>query len=62
MSVLKKYRGLGIGQMMLDAALGFAKESGYSNNRLFNSKDLQTARNLYPNNGFADIPSYNDDY
>ena len=62
MFVMKRYRWLGIGQMMPDAALGFEKESCYSNNRLFNPKDLQTVNKLYPNNGFADIPSYNDDY
>lgn len=62
MFLLKRYRGLGIGQVMLDAALGFAKKLGYSNIYLYGSKDLQRARNLYLHNGFADIPRYNDDY
>src|SRR5918911_482469 len=40
MYVLKKYRGLGIGQMMLDKAIDFAKEAGYSRILLDSSKNL----------------------
>jgi putative acetyltransferase len=62
MFVLKRYRGLGIGQMMLDVVFDYAKKSGYSNIYLYSSKDLQTARKLYLKNGFVSIPRYNDDY
>ncbi|HYO05971.1 MAG TPA: GNAT family N-acetyltransferase [Phototrophicaceae bacterium] len=62
MFVLRKYRGLGIGQMMLDVVFDYAKKSGYSNIYLYSSKDLQTARKLYLKNGFVSIPRYNDDY
>ncbi len=41
MFVLKMYRGLGIGQMMLDVVFDYAKKSGYSNIYLYSSKDLQ---------------------
>lgn len=60
--VLKRYRGLGIGQMMLDVVFNYAKKLGYSNIYLYSSKDLQTARKLYLKNGFVSIPRYNDDY
>ncbi len=62
MFVLKRYRGLGIGQIMLDVVFDHAKKSGYSNIYLYSSKDLQEARKLYLKNGFVSIPRYNDDY
>ena len=62
MFLSKKYRGLGIGQMMLDVVFDYAKKSGYSNIYLYSSKDLQTARKLYLKNGFVNIRRYNDDY
>ena len=62
MFVLKRYRGVGIGQMMLDVVFDYAKKTGYSNIYLYSSKDLQTARKLYLKNGFGNIPRYNDDY
>ena len=62
MFVLKRYRGLGIGQMMLDVVLDYAKKSGYTNIYLYSSKDLQAAIKLYLKNGFTNIPRYNDDY
>jgi GNAT superfamily N-acetyltransferase len=62
MFVLKRYRGLGVGQMMLDVVLDSARKSGYSNICLYSSKSLLAARKLYLRNGFADIPRYNDDY
>ena len=62
MFLLKPYRGLGIGQQMLDTALNFAKKSGYSKILLYSSKALTISRILYLKNGFVDIPRYNDDY
>jgi GNAT superfamily N-acetyltransferase len=62
MFVLKRYRRLGIGQMMLNVVFDYAKKSGYSNIYLYSSKDLQAAGKLYLKNGFVSIPRYNDDY
>ena len=62
MFLLKPYRGLGIGQQMLDTALNFAKNSGYSKILLYSSKDLTVSRILYLKNGFVDIPRYNADH
>jgi GNAT superfamily N-acetyltransferase len=62
MFLLKPYRGLGIGQQMLDTALNFAKKSGYSKILLYSSKTLTASRSLYLKNGFVDIPRYNDDH
>ena len=62
MYVLKQYRGLGVGQMMLDKAIGFAKEAGYSRILLDSSKNLRAARRLYLKNGFVDTQRYNDNY
>jgi GNAT superfamily N-acetyltransferase len=62
MCLLKPYRGLGIGQQMLDAALNFARNSGYSRILLYSSKTLTVSRILYLKNGFVDIPRYNADH
>ena len=42
MFLLKPYRGLGIGQQMLDTALNFARNSGYSKILLYSSKDFNS--------------------
>jgi hypothetical protein len=44
---MEKYRSLGMGHMMLDAALGFEREPDYSKISVYSSKDLQTSRNPY---------------
>jgi putative acetyltransferase len=62
MYLLKPYRGLGIGQQMLDTALNFARKSGYSKILLYSSKTLTVSRILYLKNGFVDIPRYNADH
>ncbi len=59
MYVLNEYRGIGIGQNMLNKAIEFAKSVGYSKMVLSSSsKFLKPARNLYLKNGFVDIPRY----
>jgi putative acetyltransferase len=60
--LLKPYRGLGIGQQMLDTALNFARKSGYSKILLYSSMALTVSRILYLKNGFVDIPRYNADH
>jgi GNAT superfamily N-acetyltransferase len=62
MYVLKEFRRLGIGQMMLDIAIDFARKVGYSRIVLDSSKRLDTARALYLKTGFVAIPRYNDNY
>ena len=62
MYVLRDFRRLGLGQKLLDTAIGFAKSAGYSRIVLDSSKALHAARALYLKNGFVDIPRYNDNY
>ena len=61
MFLAKQYRGLGIGQELLDIALDYAKKIGYSKILLYSSRDLVVSRQLYLKNGFVDIRRYNDD-
>ena len=62
MYVLRNFRRLGLGQKLLDTAMGFAKSAGYSRIVLDSSKALHAARALYLKNSFVDIPRYNDNY
>ena len=62
MYVLKEFRRLGLGQKLLDIAVGYAKNVGYSKMVLDSSSNLYAARALYLKKGFVDIPRYNDNY
>jgi GNAT superfamily N-acetyltransferase len=62
MYVLSNFRRLGLGQKLLDVAIHFAKNVGYSRMVLDSSKTLYAARALYLKKGFIDIPRYNDNY
>jgi GNAT superfamily N-acetyltransferase len=62
MFVSSDFRRLGLGQKLLDTAIGFAKSVGYSRIVLDSSKALHPARALYLKSGFVDIPRYNDNY
>jgi GNAT superfamily N-acetyltransferase len=62
MYVLRDFRRLGLGQKLLDTAIGFAKSVGYSRIVLDSSKALYPAKALYLKSGFVDIPRYNDNY
>jgi ribosomal protein S18 acetylase RimI-like enzyme len=62
MYVSSDFRQLGLGQKLLDIAIDFAKNIGYSRMVLDSSKMLFSARALYLKNGFVDIPRYNDNY
>jgi ribosomal protein S18 acetylase RimI-like enzyme len=62
MYVSSDFRQLGLGQNLLDIAIDFAKNIGYSRMVLDSSKMLFSARALYLKNGFVDIPRYNDNY
>src|SRR3954452_9379732 len=50
MFLSKNYRGLGIGQQMLNTALDFGKRMGYFRILLYSSKELKASRNLYLKN------------
>lgn len=45
-------RGLGIGRALMDRAVGFCKESGYSTVFLWTTSDLMAAARLYESFGF----------
>jgi GNAT superfamily N-acetyltransferase len=62
MFVSSDFRRLGLGQKLLDTAIGFAKSAGYSHMVLDSSKALHAARALYLKSGFVDIPRYNDNH
>ncbi len=46
-------RGLGLGQRLLDACLGFARDAGYRKMRLWTHKTHNAACALYAKNGFT---------
>jgi ribosomal protein S18 acetylase RimI-like enzyme len=58
MYVIPKYQGMGIGQMLLDEAIGFAKKAGYEMMRLDTLNTMKPAMHLYQKNGFYSIPAY----
>ena len=62
MYVLKEFRRLGLGQKLLDIAVSYAKNVGYSKMVLDSSRNLYVARAVYLKKGFVDIPRYNDNY
>jgi ribosomal protein S18 acetylase RimI-like enzyme len=53
---------LGVGQKLLDRAIDFAINNGYSRMVLDSSRTLYAARTLYLKNGFLDIARYNNNY
>ena len=50
--ILKKARGLGIGQQLMDSCIVFAKESGYKRIYLETFPNMVEALGLYSKNGF----------
>ena len=62
MYVLKEFRRLGLGQKLLDIAVSYAKNVGYSKMVLDSSRNLYVASAVYLKKGFVDIPRYNDNY
>lgn len=51
-------RGLGAGQALLDAAIGFAVDAGYGRMLLDTKRELTPAIRLYESAGFRVIPPY----
>ena len=51
-------RGIGLGQRLLDACLGFAREAGYRRLRLWTHESHRAACALYARNGFHVVESH----
>lgn len=58
--VKPEYRSLHIGQALVEAAVGAARELGYRSILLDTLVPLQSAVRLYRRNGFREIPAYYD--
>ena len=52
------FRGLGIGRMLAEAVLDQARLAGYHSVLLDTLSDMETARALYSDLGFTEIPPY----
>lgn len=55
MFVQKKYRGTGLGQQLLDIALQFARDTGYTKITLNTHKKMKRAHHFYEKNKFIFI-------
>lgn len=60
MAVEPEFRGRGIGDLLLKAAIGFARRSGNRRIWLLSNSRLAAALALYRKHGFVDIPVGND--
>ena len=58
MYVKESQRQAGVGQLLLDAAISFARSAGYHLMRLDTLSNMTPAMNLYKKNGFVEIPAY----
>ena len=54
----EQWRGVGLGRMLTDQIIEFAKQRGYEKMRLDTEKRLKVAITLYRNVGFIDINKY----
>ncbi|MBX3378885.1 MAG: GNAT family N-acetyltransferase [Phycisphaeraceae bacterium] len=54
-------RGRGVGRLLCQALIRFAKSAGYTLMKLDTEPELESACRLYRSLGFVDIPRYNDD-
>ena len=52
------FRGLGLGRQLVEATLDAARQAGYACVLLDTLDDMEAARALYEDLGFADIPPY----
>ena len=52
------FRGLGLGRQLVEAALDAARTAGYSAVLLDTLDDMEAARALYKDLGFAEVPPY----
>ena len=56
--VRPRFRGLGLGRLLADAILNAARQAGYAYVLLDTLSDMETARALYEDLGFEEIPPY----
>ncbi|RYG07678.1 MAG: GNAT family N-acetyltransferase [Burkholderiales bacterium] len=56
--VRSAHRGLGLGRQLAEAALDAARRGGYASVLLDTLDDMEAARALYEELGFAEIPPY----
>ena len=56
--VRKAFRGFGLGRLLADATLTCAVERGYASVLLDTLDDMESARALYEDLGFEEIPPY----
>lgn len=52
------YRGVGLGRRLVEAAIGYARQSGYSQMVLDTLPSMTEAQTLYESFGFREIESY----
>ncbi len=52
------FRGIGLGRQLVEAVLDAARQAGYSSVLLDTLDDMEAARALYEELGFAEIPPY----
>lgn len=56
--VRKAFRGFGLGQGLAEAALDAARRAGYASVLLDTLNEMDSARALYANLGFEEVPPY----
>ena len=56
--VRPQFRGLGLGRVLAEAILDAARQAGYACVLLDTLSDMETARALYTDLGFVEIPPY----
>ncbi|WOP15337.1 GNAT family N-acetyltransferase [Ottowia sp. SB7-C50] len=56
--VRKAFRGFGLGRQLTEAVLDAARQVGYTNVLLDTLDDMESARALYEDLGFEEIPPY----
>ena len=60
MFVLPEYQGKGFGRLLLNYAIGYAKEHNYNKICLDTRKQFSAAQHLYKSTGFQETKKYND--
>jgi ribosomal protein S18 acetylase RimI-like enzyme len=56
--VRKAFRGFGLGRQLAEAALDAARQAGYASVLLDTLDEMESARALYADLGFEEIPPY----